>query len=168
MVLGAEWKQPLAGVLEVFLQEQVSRCGQEKVLAVGGADILRGSHRGGDVRRLQMHILNSSTEIITATLQQLCSFGAFFNHNIFLCAMHLGLDDKGPVSSDGDLLLHDAEAVEAADEHPSAVQPQGEVHVVAGEALLVVLDVLTAVHVEEEEVVEVAFGEGLPLLGSWK
>lgn len=81
---------------------------------------------------------------------------------------HLGLDDKGPVSADGDLLLHDAEAVEAADEHPGAVQPQGEVHVVAGEALLVVLDVLTAVHIEEEEVVEVAFGEGLPLLGTWR
>lgn len=38
----------------------------------------------------------------------------------------------------------------------------------AGEAFLVVLDVLTAVHVEEEEVMEVAFGEGLPLLGTWR
>lgn len=38
----------------------------------------------------------------------------------------------------------------------------------AGEALLVVLDVLAAVHVEEEEVVEVAFGEELPLLGTWR
>lgn len=85
-----------------------------------------------------------------------------------LSLTHLGLDDKRPVPSDGDLLLHDAEAVEAADEQPGAVQPQGEVHVVAGEALLVVLDVLTAVHVEEEEVVEVAFGEGLPLLATWR
>lgn len=56
MVLGAEWKQPLAGVLEVFLQEQVSGCGQEQVLAVWGADVLRGSHRGGHVRRLQTYI----------------------------------------------------------------------------------------------------------------
>ena len=76
---------------------------------------------------------------------------------------YLGLDYKRPVSSDGDLLLHDAEAVELADEQTGAVQPQGEVHVVTGEAVLVVLDVLTPVHVEEEEVMQVASGEGLPL-----
>lgn len=44
VVLGAERKQPLARVLEVLLQEQVSWRGQEKVLAVRGADVLRGSH----------------------------------------------------------------------------------------------------------------------------
>lgn len=82
-------------------------------------------------------------------------------------APYLGLDNKRPVSSDGDLLLHDAEAVEPTDEHAGTVQPEGEVNVMAGEAVLVVLDVLTAVHVEEEEVVQVAFREGLPLFVAW-
>lgn len=81
--------------------------------------------------------------------------------------LYLGLDNKRPVSSDGDLLLHDAEAVEPTDEHPGTVQPEGEVNVVAGEAVLVVLDVLTALHVQQEEVVEVAFREGLPLFVAW-
>lgn len=80
---------------------------------------------------------------------------------------HLGLDDKRPVSSYRDLLLHDAEPVEPADEQSGAVQPQGEVHVVTGEAALVVLDVLTPVHIEEEEVMKVASGEGLPLSNAW-
>ena len=35
--------------------------------------------------------------------------------------LYLGLDDKCPVSTDGDLLLHDTEAVEPADEQSSAV-----------------------------------------------
>lgn len=44
VVLGAERKQLLAGVLEVFLQEELSWCSQEKVLTVWGADVLRGPH----------------------------------------------------------------------------------------------------------------------------
>lgn len=36
-------------------------------------------------------------------------------------SIYLGFDDKCPVSTDGDLLLHDAEAVEPADEQSSAV-----------------------------------------------
>lgn len=77
---------------------------------------------------------------------------------IYLC-----LYDKCSVSSDGNLLLHDAEAVKSAEEQAGAVQPQGEVHVVTGEAILVVLDVLTPVDVEEEEVMEVTSGERLLL-----
>lgn len=78
-------------------------------------------------------------------------------------ASHLGLDDKRPVSSYGDLLLHDTEVVEPADQQTSAVQPQAEVHVMTGEPVLVVLDVLTAVHVKKQEVVKVTSGEGNPL-----
>lgn len=44
VVLGAEGEEALAGVLEVFLQEQLGRCSQEKVLTVWGADILGGPH----------------------------------------------------------------------------------------------------------------------------
>lgn len=40
VILGAEWKQLLAGVLQIFLQEQLSWRSQEKVLAVRGADVL--------------------------------------------------------------------------------------------------------------------------------
>lgn len=40
VVPGAEWKQLLAGVLEVLLQEKLSRRSQEKVLGVGGTDVL--------------------------------------------------------------------------------------------------------------------------------
>lgn len=40
----AEWKQLLAGVLEVLLQEELSRRSQEKVLGVRGTDVLRGPH----------------------------------------------------------------------------------------------------------------------------
>lgn len=36
-----------------------------------------------------------------------------------------------------------------------------------GEAVLVVLDVLTPVHIEEEEVMKVTSGEGLPLFVTW-
>lgn len=83
------------------------------------------------------------------------------------CNIYLGLDNKGPVTSYGNLLLHDAEAVKPADQQPGAVQPQGEVHVVTGEAVLVVLYVLAAVHIEEEEVMEVTSGERLPLSITW-
>lgn len=44
VVLGAEWKQLLAGVLEVFFQQELSWCSQEKVLAVWSTDVLRGPH----------------------------------------------------------------------------------------------------------------------------
>lgn len=81
---------------------------------------------------------------------------------------YLGLDDKRPVSSYSDLLLHDAEPVEPADEQTGTVQSEGEVHVVAGEAVLVVLDVLTPVDIEEQEVVEVTSGERLPLSNTWR
>lgn len=81
--------------------------------------------------------------------------------------MYLGLDNKCSVSSNGDLLLHDAEAVEPADQQAGTVQPQGEVHVVAGEAVLVVLDVLTPVDVEEQEVVKETSGEGFSILITW-
>jgi len=87
---------------------------------------------------------------------------------VFECVLYLGLDYEHPVSSDGDLLLHDAEAVEAADEQPGAVQPQREVHIVTGEAVLVVLDILAPVDIEEEEVMQVTSGEGLPLLITWR
>lgn len=82
-------------------------------------------------------------------------------------SIYLGLDNKRPVSSYSDLLLHDTEPVEPADEQPSAVQPQGEVHVVTGEAVLVVLNVLTPVDIKEEEVMKVTSGEGLPLSNTW-
>lgn len=80
-----------------------------------------------------------------------------------LSSIYLGLDNKCLVSSYGDLLLHDAEAVELADEHSGTVEPQGEVHIVTCEAVLVVLDVLTPVDIEEEEVMKVTFREGLPV-----
>lgn len=104
-----------------------------------------------------------------ATGNNIISGGSSSTHNTSSVspAPYLGLDNKRPVASDGDLLLHDAEAVEATDEHAGAVQPEGEVDVVAGEAVLVVLNVLTAVHVEEEEVVQVAFREGLLLFVAW-
>lgn len=76
--------------------------------------------------------------------------------------LYLGLDDEGPVSSYSDLLLHDTEVVESADNETSTVQPQGEVHVVAGEAVLVILDVLTPVNIEEKKVIQVTSEEGLP------
>lgn len=44
VVLCTEWKQLLAGVLEVFFQEELSWSSQEKVLAVWGTDVLRGPH----------------------------------------------------------------------------------------------------------------------------
>lgn len=46
VVPGAEWEQFLAGVLQVFLQKELSWCSQEKMLAVGGTDVLRRPHRG--------------------------------------------------------------------------------------------------------------------------
>lgn len=53
IILGAEWKQLLAGVLEVFLQEELSCCSQEKMLAVRGADILWRPHGGGNICHLE-------------------------------------------------------------------------------------------------------------------
>lgn len=76
--------------------------------------------------------------------------------------MYLGLYDKGFVSSYSDLLLHDAEVVESADNEASTVQPQGEVYVMASEAVLVILDVLTPVNIEEKEIIKVTPKEGLP------
>lgn len=40
VVPGAEWKQFLAGVLQVFFQEELSWRSQEEVLAVRGTDVL--------------------------------------------------------------------------------------------------------------------------------
>lgn len=84
---------------------------------------------------------------------------------VFSCVLYiyLGLDNKCPVSSYCNLFLHDAEAVKPADEQSGTVQPQGEVHIVTGEAVLVVLDVLTPVDIEENEVMKVTSREGLPL-----
>lgn len=47
------------------------------------------------------------------------------------------------------------------------MQPQGEVHIVTGEAILVVLNILTPVNVEEEEIVKVTSGERLPLFNAY-
>lgn len=104
-----------------------------------------------------------------------CCWNLFLYSVIMWCSFviskfvstYLGLDNKRPVSSYSDLLLHDAEPVEPADEQTSTVQPQGEVHVVTGEAVLFVLDVLTPVDIEEEEVMKVTSGEGLPLSNTW-
>lgn len=46
---------------------------------------------------------------------------------------HLGRDVEGPVPAHRDLLLHNAEAVEAAEQEAGAVHPQIEVHVVTRE-----------------------------------
>lgn len=40
VVLGAEWKQFMAVVLEIFFQKELSWCSQEKVLTVWGTDVL--------------------------------------------------------------------------------------------------------------------------------
>lgn len=81
--------------------------------------------------------------------------------------VYLGFDNECPVSSNGDLFLHDVEAVESADEHACAVQPQAEVHIVAAEAVLVILDVLASIHIEKKEVMQVTSGERLPLFIVW-
>lgn len=81
--------------------------------------------------------------------------------------VYLGFDNECPVSSDGNLFLHDAEAVESADEHACAVQPQAEVHVVTAESVLIVLDGLAAIHIEKEEVMHVTSGERLPVFIAW-
>lgn len=88
---------------------------------------------------------------------------------LFPCAslVYLGFDNECPVSSNGDLLLHDAEAVELADEHARAVQPQAEVHVVTAEAVLVIQDVLASIHIEKKEVMQVTSGERLPVFIVW-
>lgn len=91
----------------------------------------------------------------------LCSFVTYVLFPRIL--VYLGFDNECPVSSHGNLLLHDAEAVESAEEHACAVQPQAEVHVVTAEAVLVVLDVLASIHVEKEEVMQVTSGERLPV-----
>ena len=85
----------------------------------------------------------------------------------FFFNIYLGLDNKCPVSPNSNLLLHDAKAVKPADKQSGTVQPQGEVHVMTGEAILIVLYVLTLVHVEEKEVMKVTSGEGLPLSMTW-
>ena len=85
---------------------------------------------------------------------------------VCVCA-YLGLDDEGAVPSDGDLFLHDAEAVEAAEQQAGAVGPQRKVHVVAAEAVLVVRDVPAQVHVDQQEVVELAAVEGLAAPVAW-
>lgn len=81
--------------------------------------------------------------------------------------VYLGFDNECPVSSNGDLFLHDVEAVESADDHACAVQPQAEVHVVTAEAVLVILDVLASIHIEKKEVMQVTSGERLPLFIVW-
>lgn len=63
------------------------------------------------------------------------------------CGRYLCLDNECSVSSNGDLLLHDTEVVEPADKKPGTVQPQSEIDVMAGEAVLVVLDILTPVNI---------------------
>lgn len=94
---------------------------------------------------------------------------ASMTYVLFPCdsLLYLGFDNKCPVSSNGNLFLHDTEAVESADEHACAVQPQAEVHVVTAEAVLVVLDVLTSIHIEKKEVMQVTSGERLPVFISW-
>lgn len=84
---------------------------------------------------------------------------------VFSCltSIYLGLDKKRPISTNGNLLLHDAEPVEAADEHSSTVKPECEVHIVTGEAVLVVLDVLAPVDIEEDEVMKMTSGKRLPV-----
>lgn len=111
------------------------------------------------------HTLCSIITIIPSSDDVQVNPQALSCYRIFL-RLYLGLDNECFVSSDGNLLLHDAEVVELADEQPGAVQPQGEVHIVAGEAVLVVLNVLTPLNVEEEEIVKVTSGERLPLLNT--
>lgn len=53
VVLDAERKQLLACVLEVLFQKELRRCGQEKMLAVWGTDILWRSHWGGNICHLE-------------------------------------------------------------------------------------------------------------------
>lgn len=84
-----------------------------------------------------------------------------------LSLVYLGFDNECPVSSNGNLFLHDAEAVESADKHACAVQPQAEVYIVTAEAILVILDVLASIHIEKEEVMQVTFGERLPVFIAW-
>lgn len=97
-------------------------------------------------------------------LHELCSVLEQLLAQFELCiSVYLGLDNECPVTSNGNLLFHHAEVVEPADKEPGAVQPQGEVHIVTSEAVLVVLDVLTPVNIEKEEVMNVTSGERLPL-----
>lgn len=84
-----------------------------------------------------------------------------------LSLVYLGFDNECPVSSNGNLFLHDAEAVESADEHACAVQPQAEVYIETAEAVLVILDILASIHIEKEEVMQVTFGERLPVFIAW-
>lgn len=51
------------------------------------------------------------------------SYACFVHRCVFtsLQKLYLGLDDKRLVSSNSNLLLHDTEAVEPADEHPGTV-----------------------------------------------
>lgn len=81
--------------------------------------------------------------------------------------VYLGLDNERPVSSNGNLFLHDAEGVKSTDEQACAVQPQAEVHVVTAEAVLVILDVLASIHIEKEEVMQVTSGERFSLFIAW-
>lgn len=81
--------------------------------------------------------------------------------------MYLGLDNKCSVSSNGNLLFHDTEAIESADEHACTVQPQSEVHVMAAEAVLVILDILALIHIEKKEVMQVTSGERFPMFIAW-
>lgn len=83
------------------------------------------------------------------------------------CGRYLCLDNKCSVSSNGDLLLHDTEVVEPADKQPGTVQPQSEIDVMAGEAVLVILDILTPVNIEEEEVMKMTSREGFPQYITW-
>lgn len=81
--------------------------------------------------------------------------------------MYLGLDNKCSVSSNGNLFFHDTEAIESADEHACTVQPQAEVHVMAAEAILVILDILALIHIEKKEVMQVTSGERFPMFIAW-
>lgn len=48
----------------------------------------------------------------------------------------LSLDDEGPISTNGDLLLHHAKVVKPADEEACTLGTQVEVHIITCETIL--------------------------------
>lgn len=59
------------------------------------------------------------------------------------------------------MFLHEAEVVETADKQPAAIGTQVKVHFLVAVAVQVVSDILGQVHVEHDEVVDVAAREGI-------
>lgn len=126
-VLNGLREQSVAAALQEPFEQELGRGVQEGLLAVRGANILWRADRGGVFHLLEA---GGSTQFgvkgrFIQISSRFCWCGCSNTYHEF------GFDQEVFVSAHWNVFLHEAEVVEAAQQQPTAVHPQIEVHLLA-------------------------------------